>query len=501
MSDLKDFIPKGLAVGEMFEAPTGLDFGADFLELKHGVDYTLPTVTYPELASVIDRDMNWKYTRSVSINNPTTIGAQEYFGVEVDFDYYGERVAIGASRGGTNHDHGAVYIYKRTGLTWALEQQIDGPLGINSFFGADVRLNATGDYLFVNAFGYSNGAGIGKGAILIYKRSGTTWSLHQQLYNDYITPDLSLYRAIRLSGDGKVLIVGDQERNVGGIAYSGAVRVFRYDPTSDVYRFEKDIDNPDGTVISLFGQSLDLSFDGSVIVVGASSYDFDGIVNSGSAYVFTDRGNSHEWVQTIRPPISVEANLYFGEHIAVHPTGHWVAIGSRGTSSFNVVGGVEETSSGCVRMFHLNVHNKYTPEGFIATHNASLDIYNHNPNTANLFPSKLKWSADGTKLVTTDYGYNSSRGQVATYEFSSDDQTSIALIHYFDNTTAGDGYGLGAAISGDGGFLCFGAPYRDVAFGDDGKIEFWYRENQDAANIVLPAKYYHDYLRKYLRVK
>ena len=69
------------------------------------------------------------FEQKISKAEVPTLQSSEYFGVSVSLD--GDRLAVGASyddgwgTDGTDGDEtGAVYVFKRTGNTWALEQEI-----------------------------------------------------------------------------------------------------------------------------------------------------------------------------------------------------------------------------------------------------------------------------------------------------------------------------------------------------------------------------------------
>ena len=113
----------------------------------------------------------------------TALDVNDYFGVSVSLD--GDRLAVGAHKDdGKNNNTsnaGAVYIFKRTGTTWALERKIEdgsdgfNDLDVNDWFGRRVSLD--GDRLAVGAYNDDgkNNSTSNAGAVYIFKRTGTTW--------------------------------------------------------------------------------------------------------------------------------------------------------------------------------------------------------------------------------------------------------------------------------------------------------------------------------------
>ena len=100
----------------------------------------------------------------------------------------GDYLAIGAplTNGDSGDDTGAVYVFKRSGTAWLLEQAITDEasgftaLEAGDWFGAVVALD--GNRLAVSAL-YDDGAGqaADTGAVYVFKRSGETWTLEHEI--------------------------------------------------------------------------------------------------------------------------------------------------------------------------------------------------------------------------------------------------------------------------------------------------------------------------------
>ena len=178
----------------------------------------------------------------------------DYFGTSVSLD--GDRLAVGAtSDDGKNNataDAGAVYIFKRTGTTWALERKVeDGSDGFNhldasDLFGVDISLD--GDRLAVGASlddGKSNSTSA-PGAAYIFKRTGTTWALERKIENGsdgFSALDSRDNFGSRVSLDGDRLAVG-APRDAGhdnGATNAGAVYMFERTKTTwtDTDKFQE----------------------------------------------------------------------------------------------------------------------------------------------------------------------------------------------------------------------------------------------------------------------
>ena len=129
-----------------------------------------------------------------------------------------------ASSDDSNADSGAVYVYKRTGTSWAQEAYVKAANnGAYDLFGQSVALD--GDTLAVGTIsedssqttitngtsGSSNNSNDGSGAVYVYKRTGTSWA--QEAYVKAANNQMVYARdgdwfgySVALSGD--TLVVG-----------------------------------------------------------------------------------------------------------------------------------------------------------------------------------------------------------------------------------------------------------------------------------------------------
>lgn len=85
-----------------------------------------------------------------------------------------DTAVIGAP--GLNGDRGGAYVFVRSGATWNLQQLLAPPLsGANDFFGVSAAIE--GDTVVVGAPYRYNGKGERTGAVFVFGRTGTTWSI------------------------------------------------------------------------------------------------------------------------------------------------------------------------------------------------------------------------------------------------------------------------------------------------------------------------------------
>jgi riboflavin synthase alpha subunit len=250
-------------------------------------------------------------------------------------------------------DSGAVYVYKRTGQTWAQEAYIKAVNGDNdSYFGYSVSLD--GDTLAVGAYAEDsataaiingttapdNDSNNEAGAVYVYKRTGSNWA--QEAYIKASNNDAGDRFGWSVSIDGDTLVVGaylessDQRTITNGAgtassddSMSGTGAVYVYKRTGNDWAQEAFIKAANSNVNDNFGRSV--SIDGDIIAVGAYLEDSSetAVTNgttassnndksaSGAVYVFT-RNGAGIWAQDAYIKASnSEANDSFGDFVSI----------------------------------------------------------------------------------------------------------------------------------------------------------------------------------------
>ncbi len=261
--------------------------------------------------------------------------------------------AVGINGNQSNNsapDSGAVYIFSRSGTTWAQQAYIKASnTGESDFFGASLAIS--GNTVVVGALGESskvtgiNGdqhdnSAVDAGAAYIFTRSGTTWS--QQAYVKASNTDAGDLFGESVSISGDTVVVGSLESsNAVGVngnqannsaLYAGAVYVFVRNGISwsqQAYLKASNTNAHDG-----FGYSVAIS--GDKLVVGANNEDSNatGVNNnqtnnlasdSGAAYVFKRNGSI--WSQEAYLKSSnTNADDQFSYPVAI--SGNTIAIGA-----------------------------------------------------------------------------------------------------------------------------------------------------------------------------
>ncbi len=267
------------------------------------------------------------YTRSGTtwsleqeINNPIP-ASSDYFGWSVAITGKGDQstAIMGAYGEDTGESRaGTVYIYTRSGTTWTLEQEINNPSPTaNDYFGDSVSIIGEGDDALVIIGAYNEDTGGGEaGSAYIYTRSGTTWTLEQEINNPSPTSGDYFACSVAISGigDQSTAIMGAYGEDTGG---SLAGSAYIYTRTGDVWSLEQEINNPSPASGDEFGVSVSISGEGdsAICIIGARGDD-TGESSAGSCYIYTRSGTTWTLLEELNNPSPVSSD-YFGQSVAI----------------------------------------------------------------------------------------------------------------------------------------------------------------------------------------
>lgn len=231
---------------------------------------------------------------------PTDLEAGARFGSSLSTD--GDRLIAGASCSGTSTGPpwppGEVYVYRRAGGSWNLEQRIPSPLPSSGqyryLFGADSTIHE--DLAVVGAPGDYT-AGANAGAVHVYRSDGQVWSLEQTLY----ISDAEAYDEVggAIHTDGERIIIGVRNKSNGG-SYRGAVYIFSHD--GQRWHEEERLTAYDSHDYHAYGDRVRIL--GARAAV-AGRLDGETEFNSGAVYLYEWDGSSWKDLQKLKsePPI------------------------------------------------------------------------------------------------------------------------------------------------------------------------------------------------------
>jgi trimeric autotransporter adhesin len=225
---------------------------------------------------------------------------------------------------------GAAYLFSRDTAVWTQLVYIKASnTGQGDGFGATVAMSSNGDTLAIGAPGEdssaigvngdeNNDAMIDTAAVYVFERSGNTWARQAYLKPPFPDPDGGAptysMQALALSGDGNTLAMttileASNARGIDGngtdmsMPSSGAAYVYARNNATWAHQAYVKASNTDAN--DQFGNSVDLSNDGTLMVIGAPGESSgaagvggdevdNGADKSGAVYVFRRAG---EWEQ------------------------------------------------------------------------------------------------------------------------------------------------------------------------------------------------------------
>jgi hypothetical protein len=333
-----------------------------------------------------------------------TFGEGDQFGFSIALSADGNTIAAGAitedsSATGVNGNQadnsasgaGAVYVYTRTGTTWAQQAYVKpAEVSAGDFFGYAVSLSADGNLLAVGSFdedgstrvinGPPDNKANGSGAAYVFARSGTTWSQQAYIKPSNGEPQDSFGVDVALNSDGTTLLVGslDEDCKATGINPPGCDSDWRDDLSMGAaYVFVRSgatwtqqafIKASNTGFNDWFGSRVALSADGNTAVIGASledsaaqgingRQDDESAAESGAVYLFTRTGTTWKQDAYIKGS-NTEAFDEFGSSVAFDRTGALLVVSARGEDSgAKGVGGNEKDNSvdeaGAVYVFSI----------------------------------------------------------------------------------------------------------------------------------------------------
>lgn len=248
--------------------------------------------------------------------------------VNVSADSTGTRAAFGS---GSDDE---VYIYTRSGTTWSLEATLTDPNSSgDGYFGARATLSSDATVLAV--YGGTDGTEV-------FTRSGTTWTHRASLPNTGITgiSANAAQSSIAVSPDGGTIAIGFQaDQDNSGTNNVGAVLVYKGSGSS--WSLSQTLRASDKGTQDAFGGGVGFGGD-NTLFIGASGWDAsytDG-TNVGAVYEFSRTSSSASFIEqaTMYPP---ESANYGGENFgfADASSNGLTVLGSKGasTTSYDVL--------------------------------------------------------------------------------------------------------------------------------------------------------------------
>ena len=255
--------------------------------------------------------------------------------------------------------------------------------------------------------------------------------------------------SISLSSDGTILAVGGTHNDGNGLT-AGHVRVFEFSGGS-WSQLGSDIDGE--AAGDEFGESVSLSSDGTILAVGAVGNDESGMT-AGHARVFEFSGGS--WSQLGSDIDGEAAYDNFGQSVSLSSDGTILAVGAPDNDGF-------ASNAGHAQVYEFS-GGSWSQLGADIDGEAETDE----------FGSSVSLSSDGTILAVGAVGNDgngSSAGHVRVFEFSGGSWSQLGSD--IDGEAANDRLGRSVALSADGSILAAGASGNDGNGSNAGHVRMY----------------------------
>jgi hypothetical protein len=295
-----------------------------------GTTYLDPYVSEREF---IYKQNRWLQVGDINYTNfyPTTQQGSKIFGIgNTGSAQQGYSVSLSAdgntlAEGGPfdNNNQGAVWIFTRSGTNWSQQQKLGGTgaSGTTVNQGYSLALSADGNTLVEGGPLDDNN----QGAVWIFTRSGTTWSQQEKLRGTGASgTTVNQGYSVALSADGNTLAEGGPSDNID----KGAVWIFKRSGTIWTQQ-EKLVGNGASGTSTRQGTSVALSADGNTLAIGGPE-DNNG---QGAVWVFTNNGISWTQQAKLVGSGSSGTFIYQGTSVALSADGNTLIEGAYGDNN------------------------------------------------------------------------------------------------------------------------------------------------------------------------
>lgn len=262
--------------------------------------------------------------------------------------------------------------------------------------------------------------------VYVYRISNGLWERQAVIIPTSPTA-LAFGQSLALSSDGSLLVIGDPLDNADG---ASAGTCYIYQRLSMSWSLLTKIDISDPAAGKLYGNAVVINEDATIIAVGSPGSFGSGV--AGSVYVFALNQNTFVWSQNAK--IAQQGNIQntlFGHSIDISADGKYIAIGAPSSNQAHIYNIVNST---WVKQFTL---------------------FPTNAPALSRFGTNIKISGDGNFCLVCD-PTGGVGGYIIAYGKSGTNWVQLQLI-YETTQNIGNRFGQSLAISYDGTKCVIGA--------------------------------------------
>lgn len=259
----------------------------------------------------------WAQQAKLLANDPVS---NDNFGQAVSLS--GDAVYLAVGDGYRN----AAYVFLRTGTTWAQQTKLlNSDPELNDSFGYSLSFSTDGSYLAIGAFTKA-GIDILQGAVYVFLRTGATWAEQAKLLASDASGSDNFGLPVSINGDGTYLAIGA----VAAGSYQGAVYVFLR--TGTTWAQQAKLVASDVAASEQFGQSVCISKDGAYVIAGAAYKSGAAGTSQGATYIFKRVGSTWTQ-QTKLLASNAVAEENYGAAVTFSANNGYALVGATGFTS------------------------------------------------------------------------------------------------------------------------------------------------------------------------
>jgi len=292
----------------------------------------------------------------------------DQFGIRTCINSLGNIALVGAPEADlpSKSNAGAAYFYTGSGDNWVQVAKITGSDGaINDRFGSSVAINSSGNIAVIGAFNDDINGLSDVGSAYIFTGNGINWTEAAKITGSDSTSQDFFGHSVAINSSGDTILIGVYNDDVGGVLNIGSAYIFTGNGTN--WAQAAKITGNDSASQDFFGHSVAINSSGNVAVISAYQDDINGISNVGSAYIFTGGGSN--WVQVAKiTGNDSSANDSFGSSVAINSGGNIILVGAYNEDTFY-------SDQGAAYVFTGNVNNWIQTAKIIANDLGNVDLF------------------------------------------------------------------------------------------------------------------------------
>ncbi|KAJ5073444.1 hypothetical protein M0811_08561 [Anaeramoeba ignava] len=421
----------------------------------------------------------------------------DHFGLSISISKDDNILLIGApyAKVENNEEQGKVYIFQKNQNEnkWNKIQILTANYGKeNDHFGFSILISKDENILLIGAPFFNFDSDIEQGKVYIFQKNQNEnenknqnenkWNQIQILTENYGKEYDWFGQSISISNDENILLIGSPYAKVGDNEEQGKAYIFQKNENENKWNQIQILTENYGKENDHFGYSVSISKDGDIILIGAPYAKVGDNYKQGKAYIFQKNQNENKWNQIqILTANDGKENDHFGESISIPNDENIFLI----SAPYAKVGDNEE--QGKVYIFQKNQNeNKWN----------QIQILTANDGKENdLFGFRVSISKDGDIILISasgaKVGNNKEQGKVYVFQKNENENENENKWNQIQILTANDGkengwFGESISISKDGNILLIGTILLDFQNNiKQGKVYIFQKnQNQNKWNQI-----------------